>query len=97
LPSSASSPSTSSGGSAAQPAQVGSRNDPTVASYLGESCANPSWHGQNSCMKWHDWAKLSDTGQMLCAQSTFGSRTVYKAIALDVLDVIGVDMRYAVG
>ncbi|KAA6426240.1 MAG: hypothetical protein FRX49_03353 [Trebouxia sp. A1-2] len=35
LPSSASSPNTSAGGSAAQPAQVGSRSDPMVASYLG--------------------------------------------------------------
>ncbi len=42
LPSSASSPNTSAGGSAAQPAQVGSRSDPTVASYLGKSCADPS-------------------------------------------------------
>lgn len=42
LPSSASSPNTSAGGSAAQPAQVGSRSDPMVASYLGKSCANPS-------------------------------------------------------
>lgn len=42
LPSSASSPSTSAGGSAAHPAHVGSRSDPTVASYLGKSCANPS-------------------------------------------------------
>ncbi len=56
LPSSASSPSKSAGGSAAQPAQVGSRSDPTVASYLGEWCADPSCHRQKICIKGHDWA-----------------------------------------